>query len=303
MLSDQQSTPIRSPTGARWAPSCVRSTGRRRHSARRALVAGAPNDGRAAAAQPFRRCCSGGDRSSSSSTTMPTGRCWATSTRGPWASEPAECWAEIWHIIGPMVGGAVPRRAGARQRRPRPVHRAQGLPRRDALQGRLQPGPRRDGGRPVSAACSRRWRRRRSRCTRERQLRTLRELGAARGRRADARAGVRHGGGDAAAGTRATFRSPSSTCWIDAGPHGAPRGRLAASASAGDAAPPTVALDAPGAVAAGGDRAERASVERRRRTCAELCSLPSGADAGRSRPHTAIVLPLAAPDQPRPTAC
>ena len=49
------------------------------------------------------RCCSGGDRSSSSSTTTPIGPCWATSTRARWAKPTAECWSEVWHVIGPMI--------------------------------------------------------------------------------------------------------------------------------------------------------------------------------------------------------
>ena len=48
----------------------------------------------------------------------------------------------------------------------------------------------------------------------ERQLRTLRELGASGGGCEDAGAGVREGGRDAGRQRRATSRSPSSTCWM-----------------------------------------------------------------------------------------
>ena len=162
----------------------------------RRLVAGAADDGRSAAAQPVPDAALVGARVRS-----------ALQRRVP-----ADPRRQAPEVDGParrgMLGrdlahhradgrGAVSRRAGDLERRPRPADRPQGVPRGDPLQGVLQPGPRRD------RAADRHRRRARDRGrddggrVRRAPAADAARAGRERGRRADARAGVREGGGDA----------------------------------------------------------------------------------------------------------
>ena len=91
------------PTVATWGRSCAPSTGRRRRWAR--FPAGPTRCARPSVSccATGSRCCSGGDRSSCRSTTTRTSRSRARSTRESMGQTGAECWAEIWHVLAPMV--------------------------------------------------------------------------------------------------------------------------------------------------------------------------------------------------------
>ena len=147
-------------------------------------------------------------------TTTRTGRSRARSTRvdGP---ARAECWAEIWHIIGPMV--EAPFRGGpATWSDDLDLDRPPRLPRGDALQGRLQPGPRRErrpsgiGG--VLATVAEMT----EKVVRRAAAAALRELGAARRAAQDRpRRRARRRRRRRWPSTPRTFRSPSSICSIE----------------------------------------------------------------------------------------
>ena len=175
------------------------------------LVAGAADDGRSAAAQPVPDAALVGAR------VRP-----ALQRRLP--ADPGRQAPEVDGPAGRgMLGGdlahhraddrgAVPRRAGDLERRPRPADRPQGVPRGDALQGRLQPGPRRD------RAADRHRRRARDRGRDDGgRVRRAPAAHAARAGRARGRAPRRPSRRARRrrrrwATTRATCRSPSSIC-------------------------------------------------------------------------------------------
>src|SRR5205814_5815582 len=56
-----------------------------------------------------------------------------------------ECWAEVFHILGPMAERPLRGRPGLDQRRSPLAHRPKAPPRGDALPSGLQPRPRRHG--------------------------------------------------------------------------------------------------------------------------------------------------------------
>ena len=204
---------------------------------------------------------------------------------------------EIWHIIGPMI--EAPFRGGPATwsddldlliEPPR-------IPRGDALQRRLQPGPRRDraptgiGG--VLATVRRDDRGRVRRAPAAHAARAGRAARRARRRRAGVRAGGRDAGRQPA--RRAVRRS--STCSTTTAARRTWPATLRRGAS-GDVAPPTVALDTP--AQAGRSRERRRAAPRRagRPICASG-SRRFRCGAWAEPPHTALALPLPSPEHPR----
>ena len=245
-------------------------------------------------------CCSGGGPSSSRSTTTPTARCSATSTRARWASRSASAGRRSGTSSARWSSG----RSAAGRRRPATTSCCC-IDRKGFLEEthfRVAYSPVPDDDRPAD-----RHRRRARHRHRDHRAGVRRAAAphAARARRArqrreatTAEQACADGGGDRSPRTPGTCRSRSSICSTTAGGARARRPRAGFDGATRAAAPAEIELVAP-ATRPGRSRAGRRRAERPHRDRSRACRGAAGRPVVGAAARSAIVLPLASPDQAR----